>query len=599
MVRGSPCICTRHTAQPLWTAAASASGSCSARTSLMSPAPALAAARMICALLVSTEITALVRARSRSITGTTRRASSPASTAAAPGRVDSPPTSMNAAPSAAMRTPCSTAACVEKKFPPTENEKGVTLSTPITKGRDRSSVLSAQRSRTGGADMGGRQARPLVKESIFGDAVDPSMEAPAKTSLFLTAPKMLSFTRSRAAVGLVLPRGYHRSACDRPFSGRLGRFVGKRLIPVRRRLRRPACHDVLQLALVEGFVLYERVGHEVQLVERLHENLPRALVVRLDHMANFLIDRMRGHVGHLFVLRDAAAEEYFPGLFRIGQWPELVRQAPLGNHVARQIGGTFDVVGRTGGNRIRAEYQLLGDAAAEQGRDRALQAPLGVAVAVLLSEKLRDAQRAAARNDGDLVDRIVFRDGHADNGVARLVVGGHALLGLAHDHRAPFRAHHDLVLGALELVHADDAAIGARREQRRFVDEIGKICPGESGRAPRNQRRADILAERHAPHVHAQDLLAAAPVGQRHYHLAIEAPGTQQRRIEHVRPVGGGNDDDPFITLEAIHFHQQLVERLLALLVPAAKPRAAVASHGIDLVDENNARRVLLRLLEH
>src|SRR5438045_6355694 len=54
MVRGSPCICMRHTAQPLAAAAASAPGSRNARTSLMSPAPAALAARMTSALLVST-----------------------------------------------------------------------------------------------------------------------------------------------------------------------------------------------------------------------------------------------------------------------------------------------------------------------------------------------------------------------------------------------------------------------------------------------------------------------------------------------------------------------------------------------------------------
>ncbi len=73
MVRGSPCMCIRHTAQPLPAAAASAPGSRSARTSLMRPAPAAAAARMTSGLLVSTEMTAEVAARKRSMTGSTRR----------------------------------------------------------------------------------------------------------------------------------------------------------------------------------------------------------------------------------------------------------------------------------------------------------------------------------------------------------------------------------------------------------------------------------------------------------------------------------------------------------------------------------------------
>ena len=76
-------------------------------------------------------------------------------------------------------------------------------------------------------------------------------------------------------------------------------------------------------------------------------------------------------------------------------------------------------------------------------------------------------------------------------------------------------------------------------------------------------------------------------------------PGTQQRGVEHVGPVGRGDDDDAFVLLEAIHLDQQLVERLLALVVAAAEARAAMAADRVDFVDEDDAGRILLRLLEH
>ena len=96
-----------------------------------------------------------------------------------------------------------------------------------------------------------------------------------------------------------------------------------------------------------------------------------------------------------------------------------------------------------------------------------------------------------------------------------------------------------------------------------------------------------------------QDLLAAANVGQRHDDLAVEAARAQQRRVEHVGPVGGGDDDDARVALEAVHLDQQLVERLLALVVAAAQAGAALAADGVDFVDEHDAGRVLLGLLEH
>ncbi len=99
--------------------------------------------------------------------------------------------------------------------------------------------------------------------------------------------------------------------------------------------------------------------------------------------------------------------------------------------------------------------------------------------------------------------------------------------------------------------------------------------------------------------MHLQNLLAPDHVRIRHDDLPVEAAGAQQRRVEHVRAVGRGDQDDAFVRLEAVHLDEQLVQRLLALVVAAAKARAAMPADGVDLVDEDDARRILLRLLEH
>ena len=76
-------------------------------------------------------------------------------------------------------------------------------------------------------------------------------------------------------------------------------------------------------------------------------------------------------------------------------------------------------------------------------------------------------------------------------------------------------------------------------------------------------------------------------------------PGRSKRRIEHVGAVGRGDEDDALVRLEAIHLDEQLVQRLLALVVAAAQAGAAMAADRVDLVDEDDAGRILLRLLEH
>ena len=98
--------------------------------------------------------------------------------------------------------------------------------------------------------------------------------------------------------------------------------------------------------------------------------------------------------------------------------------------------------------------------------------------------------------------------------------------------------------------------------------------------------------------MHFQDLLATLHVGTPHHHAPVETARPQQRRIQHVRPVGGRHQDHAFVGFESVHLHQQLVEGLFALVVSAAQTRAAMAAHGVDFIDEDDARRVLLALLE-
>ena len=95
-----------------------------------------------------------------------------------------------------------------------------------------------------------------------------------------------------------------------------------------------------------------------------------------------------------------------------------------------------------------------------------------------------------------------------------------------------------------------------------------------------------------------EDSLASLHVGEVDHHLTVEAPRAQECRIEDVGTVGRGKEDDPLVGLEPVHLDQQRVQGLLPLVVATAQPGATVPSHGVDLVDEDDAGRVRLPLLE-
>jgi hypothetical protein len=98
--------------------------------------------------------------------------------------------------------------------------------------------------------------------------------------------------------------------------------------------------------------------------------------------------------------------------------------------------------------------------------------------------------------------------------------------------------------------------------------------------------------------VDGEDLLPPGKVGPVDHYLPVEAPRPQQRRVEDVRPVRRREHDDAALGVEAVHLDEQLVEGLLALVVTAAKPCAPLPADRVDLVHKDDARRVLLGLLE-
>src|SRR5690606_10380854 len=91
-------------------------------------------------------------------------------------------------------------------------------------------------------------------------------------------------------------------------------------------------------------------------------------------------------------------------------------------------------------------------------------------------------------------------------------------------------AGRDAVDRLLDVVHLDAVTVAARGEECRLVQEIGQIRTDEAGRASRDEREVDGIAQLDVRGVHAQDRLTPYAVGPVDDDLSIEAPGSKQRR---------------------------------------------------------------------
>ena len=80
--------------------------------------------------------------------------------------------------------------------------------------------------------------------------------------------------------------------------------------------------------------------------------------------------------------------------------------------------------------------------------------------------------------------------------------------------------------------------------------------------------------------------------------LAVEPPGPQQRGSRTSGRLVAAMRMTP-CSPRSRPSRRELVQRLLALVVAAAEAGAAMTADGVDFVDEDDAGRVLLGLLEH
>ena len=133
-------------------------------------------------------------------------------------------------------------------------------------------------------------------------------------------------------------------------------------------------------------------------------------------------------------------------------------------------------------------------------------------------------------------------------------------------------------------------------EDGGLVAEVREIGAGEPGRLPRDRGEVDVRRQRLVARVDAEDRLAPCHVRGGDEHLPIEAAGAQESGVEVLEPVGRGHDDDLVARVEAVELDEELVQGLVVLTVEAAAEPGR--PDRVELVDEDDRRRVLARLVE-
>ena len=187
-------------------------------------------------------------------------------------------------------------------------------------------------------------------------------------------------------------------------------------------------------------------------------------------------------------------------------------------------------------------------------------------------------ERLAARDDRDLANRVGAGREHPDDRVAGLVVGGAAAV-LVGDHHLALGAEHDPLERVGEVLAGRPSSwLRLAASSAASLTRLARSAPTMPGVDGGDRAEVDVRRERHRARVHPEDRLAAGAVRRRHDDAAVEAARAQQRRVEDLGPVGGAEHDHADARVEAVHLGEDLVERLLALVVAAGDVGAAAMS---------------------
>ena len=257
-----------------------------------------------------------------------------------------------------------------------------------------------------------------------------------------------------------------------------------RRIDLRNRLVRrefARAHNLQHLRAVEGLVLEKRLGDHLQLVEIGHDDVLRDLVLFVDDPFDFAVDFLGRELAVNLRASHFASKENIFVVIAVLHHAEFVAHAPLHHHGARRDGGLLNVPG--GARRNIPGDDFLGDPAGHHDRQH-VQHFLAPAVEnVGFRQRHGGPERLPAWDDGDLVQRMRVLQHHIDQRMASLVPRGKLLVLVRHGEASPFAAPAHLVARFLQFLHRDSLLVRARRQQRRFVQQVCQLGPGVSRRA--------------------------------------------------------------------------------------------------------------------
>ena len=275
---------------------------------------------------------------------------------------------------------------------------------------------------------------------------------------------------------------------------------------------------------------------------------------------------------------------------------ERIAHAVVNDHGVDSLRHSLQVVECSGGDVSDEEF--FRGASSEDGAEL-VQHLFACGVGAFFGHVPCCAETLSSRHDGDLHERVGILQEPRDGGMSGFVNGNRAFFVLGHDFACAFESSDDSVHGVHEVLFPDFVSVVACSHERRFVADVGDVCAGEARCLSRQHFEVEVFVHFQRCAVHFEDGDAFGKFGKVHMNLTVKSSGTKQGGVQDVHAVGGCKDNDAGVCSEAVHLGQELVERVFAFVVAShLNVFAACTSDGVNFIDEDDAGRLLLGLLE-
>ena len=277
---------------------------------------------------------------------------------------------------------------------------------------------------------------------------------------------------------------------------------------------------------------------------------------------------------------------------------KLIAHAVAGDHSPGQACCLFNIVGSSCCDR--SELHFLSGSAARQRRNLVFDLLPAHQVVVALFLDLHSVAQGTgcAGDDRDLLHggTVGLHGGH--QGVSDLVIGDNELLFVRQDGVLFLVSGDDDLYALLHIGLGGKFSAVAHCAQGSFIDDIGQFRAGSACSHAGDLAEVHIRADLNLFGVDFEDIDSSLEIGEFHGDAPVKTAGSGQSGIQGFGPVGRRQNDHSQVLLEAVHLCQQLVQRLLALIIAAQSASVPLFANRVDLIDKDDAGCFFLSLIE-